>query len=324
MQLPADLREATSRLLEGVSRTALSKRAARISALYRAGAASAIAVRDEADALAYAVSRLPATYAATRNALGRLSERCAGFAPRSVLDLGSGPGTASWAAADAWADLDAIAQVDSNPALLRIGKMLAKGATSPALQNAEQKAGDLAGELDFASSADLVMLSYALGELQRSQREKVLLNAWRRCAGALVIVEPGTPAGYERVLRARGLLIGLAARVVAPCPHEQKCPLIAPDWCHFAQRVSRTRDHMIVKEAEVGYEDEKFSYVIAVREDIFEPPRRGRILAQPEMERNAITAKLCRTDGSADLVTIARRDGEAFKRLRKTGWGDLL
>ena len=41
--------------------------------------------------------------------------------------------------------------------------------------------------------------------------------------------------------------------------------LLAPDWCHFTQRLPRSRAHKQIKEADVPFEDEKFSYVALTR-----------------------------------------------------------
>jgi len=324
MQLPFELREAMARALEGVSRTALAERAARMSGLYREGGASVAAIRDEMDALAYAVSRMPATYAAVRNALGRLVERCPEFSPRSVLDLGAGPGTASWAAVDAWPEIESISQVDANALLMLMGKALGEGSSNEALRNARQINADLGREFQHELSADLVIVSYTLAELRKVEIAELLPGAWRRCTGALVVVEPGTPAGYERTLKARDSAMEMGGRIVAPCPHEMRCPLTAPDWCHFAQRMARSRDQMILKSAALGYEDEKFAYVVAVREQLFHAAEKDRILARPEMGKAGVSLKLCRRDGGAELVTIRRRDVEAFKRAKKSEWGDEI
>ncbi len=324
MQLPDDLREGISRALEGVSRKALGERAARISEMYRAGGGSGAAIRDDADALAYVVARMPATYAAVRNVLGRLRERCPEFAPGAVLDLGAGPGTAGWAVADAWPGVERITQVDANAALMRLGKLLAASPECAALRGADWRMANIGRGFDVGVSADLTIVSYTLAELGPAQIEGLTAGAWRGCTGALVIVEPGTPAGYARILQARNILKRENARIAAPCPHEMKCPLLAEDWCHFVQRVARSRDHMLVKGAEAPYEDEKFSYLIAVREGLFRAAEAGRILARTEIGKAGFTAKVCRTDGTAGLVTIARRDALGFKRARKREWGDEL
>jgi ribosomal protein RSM22 (predicted rRNA methylase) len=324
MQLPAELREAISRMLEGVSRIALGERAHRISELYRGGGTSAAAVRDEMDSLAYVVTRLPATYAAARHVLQRLQERCPGFKPRSVLDLGSGPGTASWAVVDAWPEIEAITQVDSHPALLELGRKLSELAPYGALRCAKQFSADIARNTGADTPSELVILSYSLAELAPNEIEHALSDAWQHCTGALAIVEPGTPAGYRRILLARDCLRALSAKILAPCPHEGACPLIAGDWCHFAQRVSRTHDHMFVKDAELAYEDEKFSYLVVVREPLFRPSEKSRILAQPQINKAGFSAKLCTLEGRCELVSIGRRDAQAFKQVRKLDWGDEL
>ena len=324
MQLPVELRDAIARTLEGVSRKGLAERAERVSDLYRRGGGSALAIRDEADALAYVVTRMPATYGAVRNVLERLRERCAEFAPRSILDLGAGPGTASWAAVDAWPEIESVTQADHNLALLRLGGALAASSSSPALRDARQVSADIAAALPPASVADLVVAGYTLAELDRTQSGSLIAAAWEQCAGALILVEPGTPGGYRRILQARELLLARGARVAAPCPHELACPLSAGDWCHFPQRIARSRDHMLLKHAGVPYEDEKFSYLAAVREAIFDPATADRVLAQPRLAGAGLGMKLCRRDGTAGLVQIAKRDAQAFHRAKKTNWGDAF
>jgi ribosomal protein RSM22 (predicted rRNA methylase) len=99
--LPAELKAALDARLHGLSRNDAAERAARISQTYRDGGGSG-AIRTEADALAYALARMPATYAAVTASLNALREITPHFAPESLLDVGAGPGTASWAAAEAF------------------------------------------------------------------------------------------------------------------------------------------------------------------------------------------------------------------------------
>lgn len=324
MELPDDLRQAIERRLEGVSRKELSTRFSRISESYRVGGSSASGLRDDKDALAYIVSRLPATYAAVRNALERLRERAPAFKPRSAVDLGSGPGTASWALAGLWPEIESIVQVDCNNRFLRLGKILSESARSAALRNARQISADIAlGPLpEF--SGEIVVLSYTLAELTTAQTIEAVISGWHRAMAVLVIVEPGTPAGYRRILEARSILLSHDARILAPCAHEFQCPLVQPDWCHFAQRISRTRDHQLVKGAPMAYEDEKFSYLVAVRENLYLPAEKSRILAHPQIHRSGYRAKLCTRGGLAEIVNISKSDKPLFRSVRKKGWGDEL
>src|SRR3954447_20558402 len=106
--LPAELKAALDAKLQGLSRSVAAERAAAISETYRSGGGSG-AIRSEADALAYALARMPATYAAVIACLNALREIRPDFAPRTLLDLGAGPGTATWAAAEAFASLTSFA-----------------------------------------------------------------------------------------------------------------------------------------------------------------------------------------------------------------------
>src|SRR6202166_4787613 len=97
--LPPELKAALDARLEGLSRSDAADRAAAISKTYRDGGGSG-AIKSEADALAYALARMPATSAAATASLNALREATPEFAPKNLLDVGAGPGTATWAAAE--------------------------------------------------------------------------------------------------------------------------------------------------------------------------------------------------------------------------------
>ena len=133
------------------------------------------------------------------------------------------------------------------------------------------------------------------------------------------MVEPGTPAGYARIIALRAQLVASGAHVAAPCPHDHNCPLSPPDWCHFTQRLQRSRAHKQVKGAELPYEDEKFAYVALTRTPMAKRP--ARVLAQPEVTKAAVVTRLCTSDGVV-LASTPRRDKAAYQRARKLRWGD--
>jgi ribosomal protein RSM22 (predicted rRNA methylase) len=318
--LPPALRAAIARELEGVSRKDLAERAGRTSQAYRAGRGSAGVIQGAQDALAYALARLPATYAACAAVLAEAQALAPEFAPRRLLDAGVGPGAASWAAAEAY-DLAEAAWLDASPPFLALAARLASDGPAP-LSSAMALRCDLTAAADWPH-ADLVMASYALAEIAPAQQGGVVARLWAACDGLLALIEPGTPAGYQRLLAAREALIGLGAEVLAPCPHAQACPLTAPDWCHFSVRLPRSRDHRLAKGAEAPFEDEKFAYLIAARPGIAGAARRGRILAPPRAGKAGLTFKVC-GPGGLEARTVAKRDKPTYAAARRLGWGDRL
>ncbi len=316
--LPAELKAALDARLQGSSRNDAAARAASISKTYRDGGGSS-AIRSETDALAYALARMPATYAAVTASLNVLREIAPGFAPNNLLDIGAGPGTASWAAAEAFSSLQGFTLIDANPALRALALDLA--ASSTRLRDVSYRQGEARAALADMEPADLVVASYMIGEIGDTERRALAELLWTKTRDTLLIVEPGTPAGYGRIIALREQLIAAGARVAAPCPHDGKCPLTAPDWCHFTQRLPRSRAHKQLKEAELPYEDEKFSYVALTRAPAASRP--ARVLAQPVVGKVEVTAKLCTPDGLV-IAKIPRRAKPDYARARRWSWGDAV
>jgi len=316
--LPAELKVALDAKLQGVSRGEAATRTALISKTYRDGGGSG-AIKSETDAMAYALARMPATYAAVAASLNALCEVRPDFAPETLLDVGAGPGTASWAAAEAFSSLRSFSLLDDNTALRALALDLARG--SARLGDLAYDKGEARALLARSEPADLVVASYMIGELGEAERTEFAELVWSKTRDALLIVEPGTPAATARILALRRQLIAAGAHVVAPCPHDETCPLSAPDWCHFTQRLPRSRAHMQAKGAELPFEDEKFSYVALTRAPLTLRP--ARVLAQPIVGKAEISAKLCTAEGLV-IARIPHRIKADYARARRWRWGDAV
>jgi ribosomal protein RSM22 (predicted rRNA methylase) len=314
--LPAELKAALDAKLHGLSRNDAAERAALISQTYRDGGNSG-AIKSETDALAYALARMPATYAAVTASLNALREITPHFAPTSLLDVGAGPGTASWATAEAFSSLTEFTLLDANIALRALALELGQGSTR--LRGITCQRGEARTVLAAADAADLVVASYVIAELGDTERSALTELMWAKTRDTLLIVEPGTPAGYARIIAARAQLIASGAHVAAPCPHNGSCPLTAPDWCHFTQRLPRLRAHKQIKGAELPFEDEKFSYLALTRAPVARHP--ARVLAQPVVSKVEVSAKLCTTDGLA-LTKVPSRAKADYARARRWRWGE--
>jgi ribosomal protein RSM22 (predicted rRNA methylase) len=318
MQLPRELSEAVQSFAAECSPRALERATREISLRYREGTSQRLQTGEHR--AAYLAVRLPATYAAVSASLAHSAQALSGLTPTSLLDLGAGPGTASWAAVEIFPSLRRIVCLERDTAMAQIGERLAQSAPHVAVRQAEWISADAAAHL-ITRKFDLVVLSYILGELSATERKTILQTAWSATSQLLLAIEPGTPRGFENILEVRSELIRQKAHLAAPCPHGRECPLkqIAGEWCHFAQRIDRTSLHRRMKSAELGYEDEKFSYASFSRDEA--QAAAARILRHPWHGKGHIRLELCARDGLQQL-TVTRANKAAFRAARKARWGE--
>src|SRR5438445_1523858 len=191
--LPAELKAALDGKLRGFSRSNAAGRAASISKTYRGGGNSGT-IRSETDALAYALARMPATYAAITASLNALVDIRPDFSPKNLLDVGAGPGTATWAAAETFPSLQRFILLDANDAL----RALALGLVTDSfrLRDVSYERGEARATLTGADAADLVVASYMIGEIGDGERRALAELMWEKTRDTLLVVEPRTPAGY--------------------------------------------------------------------------------------------------------------------------------
>ncbi|TRC95467.1 methyltransferase type 11 [Mesorhizobium sp. WSM4303] len=320
MELPSPLRQGVERLLETIPLPALRQAAKTLSDRYRAELRDGrLHMAEEMAVKAYLATRLPATYAVARASLDALADARPDFQPKTLLDVGAGPGTVLWATTDLWPDLEQAVLFEASAAVRKVGQSLA---LDTIVASTDWRAGDVTIDLADLQPADLVTCAYVLDEIAPASLPKLVGRLWQLTADTLLIVEPGTPAGWQRILAVRRRLLEAGAHVLAPCPHEAPCPLEPPDWCHFSRRVARSRLHRLAKDAEVPWEDEKFIYVAASRQP--GASRAARVIAPPKASSGKVLLKLCRPDGSASETLFTKRDGELFKAARRLDWGDTF
>lgn len=260
-------------------------------------------------------------------------------APLTHLDVGGGTGAAVWAVHRAWPGRVRSTVIDASAPALALGADLARRSGDPALASTTWESRRLAAPLTLPA-ADLVTIGYVLGELP-DPLATALIDAALNAARTLLIVEPGTPRGYAAVLAARTPVLAAGWRLLAPCPHARACPLPYNDWCHMAVRVPRSGLHRDLKGGELGWEDEKYTYLMAVapaphgplapptsHTDATAPspaqPTPYRVLRHPLIRKGLVQLTLCRPDGTTAQVTVSKRQGAAYRLARHTAWGDTF
>ncbi len=350
LSLPPDLESAIAQSLRSLPRSQWQAAARRLSRHYRdrettirhGTPPSSIQnprskIQNE-EALGYAAFVLPAAYAQLWGALRATALRIPSFHPTTLLDLGSGPGTALWAAVEHFPSLTTLHAYEREPAFISLGKTLAQSSPHPALRQAHWR------QLTFThthtlplpppnkqyavsnTQYDLIIIAHALNEMDPSIREALLLSAWEQCSGLLLIVEPGTTAAFPIILQARDLLLSHSAHVIAPCAHNLPCPLPSADpndWCHFPQRLQRPQFQRIAKEATAGWEESKFSYSALARFPA-ESPIWGRLLHQPQQTKIGVDLTVSAVDTTIHHPHISKRDRPRYKAASDLHWGDPL
>ena len=318
-ELQAAIREEIAAM--GVAHRDLATAAAALSRRYRSPEPGGDPAWSDPRIAAYLAARLPATWTAAAAALSAVAAACPMLRPRTLLDVGGGPGTVLWAAARVWPGLERLTVVERDRRMRAVGRRLAQRAPQPAVRDALWVAADIT-EAGWEEPSDVVVVAYVLGELPPAAR-LALVSRLLSSTGVLVVVEPGTPEGAAGVLAARDAALAAGRHTVAPCPHDAPCPLSTPDWCHFAARVNRTKLHRQLKRGQVPYEDEKFSYGAWTREPMErhdDATVAARVLRHPRSDPGRIMLTLCTTAGMA-TEAVAARDRLAFKAARKVSWG---
>ena len=311
MQLPLGLQTAIEQIAETSKLSSLREAYDRLSDAYRRGDDSAASFRDQNQTLAYLLARMPATFAAVYKAMESLKEALPNWACRTLVDLGAGPGTASWAASEIFPELSTVTLYEKSHQVISIGQKLTPFSDSPALKNSQWVEQDLKVPFEVPK-ADLTVLSYVLAETDCLD---LIKTVWDK-GSTLLIVEPGTPKGFERILSIRKKLIEWGAFLAAPCPHQLQCPIAG--WCHFPARVERTRIHKVLKSGSLGYEDEKYSYIAATP---FTPLAfEGRVVANPLKLSGHVKLTLCTKEGKIEQKTISRKQKDLYRKARDAEW----
>ena len=321
MEISLKLREALEQQLQDIKLEKMILDSQNISLRYRTqGGTGKRLLTNDSEALSYAAARMPATYCAVYSALQKTLSKVKNI-PLTMLDVGAGTGAASWAAAELL-DLKSLICLERERAMLGLGSKLMEHGPQ-VLKEAKWQEFDLdTGSIPH--KADLVIASYVLNEMSVDGRKRAIDKLWDAAGMILLLVEPGTPAGFSHLNEARGRLLDRGAHIAAPCPHESDCQKGSGDWCHFSCRVARSRLHKQLKDGDAPYEDEKFSYIAftcEVREA--QACDGARVLRHPQVRGGHVMLEVCAGDGIKE-VKLSKRDGERYKKARKAESGDEL
>lgn len=240
------------------------------------------AIDTDLKAKVYAVIRMPATYKVSVEVFKRIFNL---YNPNieSVLDVGSGLGSMINALKE-YKEVDHIDALEINNHMINISKEINN--------NINYLNKDIRSE--NITPHDLVMSSYVLNEIGTRHRKEVMRKMFEATNKLLVVVEPGTPEGFQVIKELRDYALSHNGYIIAPCTHQGHCPM-ANDWCHFLTRVERSKLHKLLKGGDAPYEDEKYSYIAISKEPL--QIEGNRILRHPHTYKGMIEVEVCNAQG---------------------------
>jgi len=319
MSLPNELTEALNMLVEkDISLKIIDSNAKNISKKYRENNNSGDRlVTTNSEAISYALSRMPATYEAVQDCLEKIFQKNK-FDIQTTLDVGAGTGAATWAIQN-FCQPGMCTCYEREEEMIRIGtELMSNSSMSDGIT--WKKYDVLKDKID--GTFDFVVASYMINELPKNEIRNAMEKLWKATGQVLLILEPGTPNGFSNIKLLRELMLKNGASIIAPCTHEQECPLPESDWCQFSCRVQRSKVHKKLKDGSSPFEDEKYSY-IAFSKKMCEREK-YRILRHPIINKGYIEFKLCSEEAKIKSIKLSKKDGTTYKDSKKKSAGDSL
>ena len=323
MELPLDIKELLERLLDDYPLRILKESSFNIINKYNNKEDISNGdnhINKEIDAKVYSVIRYPSTFKAFSDSLEYSLSHLDDIDITSVLDVGAGSAAASIACLYQLNHLNKIDLLEKEDVMINIGEYLLSRLDTKGV-DIKYHNMDITKDDISSYKKDLVISSYVLNELDHSNIIKVINKMWDSTNKALLVVEPGTPKGYEIIKLIRDHLISKGGYILAPCPHMDKCSLPSNDWCHFSTRVARSKLHKALKGGDAPYEDEKYCYIAFSKS----PCTRctNRILRHPQISSGFITMEVC-SPGGLKTIKVTKKDKEMFRIVRKAKSGDEI
>lgn len=332
MQLPEEILNKVIEISYDINKKEIAQNFRKISDKYMGDKKGDVLLAEEQEAIAYSIARMPATYGAVRTAINHVLEMFVDESFETIIDVGAGTGAATLALMQELEEheisVSSAKCLEREEAMISVGKTLFSESSSESVKNASWikfDINDMSSMLENETmKADIVITSYMLNEFAEEKIFGVIDKLWSMTNKMLLIVDPGTPKDHKRMIKIKNYLYEKGGNIVAPCTCNSGCHLPETDWCHFTCRVERTKIQKQVKNANVPYEDEKFTYLAVLKDKSIKPINGvNRIIRHPVIRSNMIEVKLC-SNGEIMNRIYTKKDKETYKMLKKAKVGDLV
>lgn len=336
MQLPEEILNKITDISYDFDKKDIAKHFRVISDKYMGDKKGESLLSKEKEAIAYSIARMPATYGAVKEASIQMLDLVKLNNIVSLIDVGAGTGAATLALVESlqeYTQIEKITCLEREDAMIQVGKSLCEEASNETIKKANWVKFDINhGVINQAKDdeknnknlqADIVVTSYMLNEFSDDNVLGVVDKLWDMTTKVLLIVDPGTPKDHKRLIMIKNYLAQKGGTILAPCTCDTGCALNENDWCHFTCRIERTKLQKQVKQGDVPYEDEKFTYLVVLKENINFDRNLSRVIRHPIIRANMVEVKLCQNGEIVNKI-YTKKDKELYKQAKKAKVGDLL
>jgi ribosomal protein RSM22 (predicted rRNA methylase) len=240
----------------------------------------------------------------------------------AVVDFGGGPGTFLFALSK-FKTLNRYTNVEWSGAFIGIMNVLVEeflSSSTPHTHVDSISCNYLKLESQDIPTNELCVFSYTFCECDNSL---VSLSCLVENSNMVLIIEPGTPLGFNNIIQARGKLIEKGFSIIAPCTVTNGfCPLrdSETDWCHFIESVDRSRIQRYLKNGVLGYEYEKYSYLLMSKYPVHLDGK--RIISRPDYTKHNVSFDIC-SEKNSHMVVTKKENKNEYKIVKKSIRGDL-
>jgi Predicted rRNA methylase len=293
---------------------------------------------------AYLLYFLPINYAKNLFVLQQVPELFWSRKKFRVLDLGAGPGSAALAFLHLLSEKNPEAEVeltlsDQNKKILEDARqVLGWEAGVPRVKI--QTLAVEARRFRFQGSFDLILMSHVLNEwVRQSATERAEWLAPQLLehlagGGIAAVTEPALKRPTRELMALRDHLLETGELcVLAPCLHQQICPMLAAthnDWCHFY--VDWIEPEYLQQLDRLVNNDNRFlkvAYLLLGKTEDYaqfakHPRRRFRVVSNRMTSPGKTEGVLCGPPGRIQLSRSDRDRSEANRALDEIRRGDLV
>lgn len=267
INLPSNISESVSRILLRSDARTLSVLAKQLHDRYMQGENPLEPhIQKPSDCIAYLGLRFPATYAQIASALTHIQERIPGFQPKSVLELGCGPGTGIWAAKSIWSSIASATGLDQEQLFLTLAEEIHYDSKMN-LDTKWIKSSILKWiTTEDKTTYDLIIIANVFNELTDEERDRIMEKISAHSSGIVVLIEPGTTVG-NAIVQKVAQTISTTQHLIAPYINNT---FVTSDeyWIHFSQRLQRPEFQRRIRQSmrdsalmASDWEDAKYAFV---------------------------------------------------------------